>query len=300
MGQTINNLENIILMPVYSSFKCLVYSQKDHCLTEEGIKLLNILFRTEKVHIKCINCKQEYPFDVSNKIEKTIFPFNNYSYNFIGDTLCNLNDGGLVKHSPKFPAQDEGYIMFLLRCNMDKDHYYKMFLFYKLNNGLLEIIKAGQLPLSRDLGDSLSTEYKDILDKYDSFEDYRMYEQSKERNLLAGACTYLRRVFEKMILKMIQDPSIDDEKRKKAFHFDEKIKLAKDQFDSDIQDVLEESYDLLSKGVHELSNEDIKDFCSLLEEVINVQLESEREKAERTKKMSELRRNIHRQHTKKA
>jgi len=248
--------------------------------------------------LKCIYCKTDYPFDVTHNIKKDVFGFDNYSYIYAGSRFCNIDNQNLLTNRCSFPNADEGVIEYTFVCNMVKVHYYKMYLFYKLTNGELELIKIGQFPITRDLKNTYSNEYKDILVKYNSFDDYRMYEQSYERGLLAGACTYLRRVFEKMVFTLLQDPSIDEGSRNNATHFDEKIKLVKNLFDEDIREVLEESYDLLSKGVHELTNDEIDEFCSLLEEVVNVQLESEREKQERTNRLFQLRKSIHKQHNK--
>ena len=196
------------------------------------------------------------------------------------------------------PKNDEGIIEYFFVCAMDSSHYYTMTLHYFLANGKLKIIKTGQDPMTRTLKENYSTKYRKVLSKYNAFDDFIKFEQSQERGLLAGACTYLRRVFEKMVLFMVEEAKTEGLNVEVAKHFDEKIKLVKYKFDPEISGVLEESYDLLSKGIHQLTDEQIDEFDGLMQEVILLQLDFEKTNEERMKTINNLRGSIHRIHQK--
>lgn len=92
-----------------------------------------------------------------------------------------------------------------------------------------------------------------------------------------------------MVYVKLSASNIDKARIGGAKHFDEKNLLIKDQFNADVQDILGDSYGLLSKSIHELKNEENEEFYRLILEVINVQLESEKEEADRKEKLKKLR-----------
>lgn len=290
------SLEDIVInLPIYRKIE-ICFANDHNKLTDDGRELLKILFHKDKINLKCIECKKEYPFEVSHMIIKENFMPSIYKIIMIGLMLVSIDDKLLLQQDVTVPLEDDGIVIYTFKCTMNQSHYYKMFLKYSLLDKKIIITKIGQFPLTTLLRTNLSNRFEMVLKKYDSYEDYRLYEQSYERNLLAGSCTYLRRIFEKMVFKMMDDGNISDSQKKSAIHFADKIKIVKSQFDIDIRDVLEECYNLLSKGIHELKNDEIQMFHDLMSEVINVQLESETEKMIRDKSMKELRKSIHREH----
>ena len=292
----------IIDLPIYGHFSFKLFDTDSPSFPCEISKYakdqLYELFFCKKIEIKCVECNADYPFTVDHYIKKYKYnndlfkiPYSPSSYSF-----RDLDSEELITKNIIPPSEDEGIIVYTYKCTMNPLHYQTMELLYTLDNNVVTIRKIGQKPINTDLRDSYSNEYKNILKKYNAFDDYRKYEQSESRDLLAGACTYLRRILEKMVNIMIGDNSINDEDRNNAKHFEEKLKLVKNQFDPDIQDVIHESYGLLSKGIHELNNDEIDSFYALMAEVINVQLEYEQEKIHRSNKLKELRKNINKNH----
>lgn len=290
------DLQNVIIdLPIYGSFN-FPLSEKDNAkepraLSDEAKEQIIGLFQN-KVYLKCVDCGKECPFDVSYSIVKysrkdTVFEIKNYAFPTLIDGIRTYKSQTLL-----FPNEDEGIIHYVFRCTMEQDHYYTMDLLYRIQNGSIEIRKIGQKPLNTDLKESRSNEYKKILDIYDSFEDYRHYEQCASRNLLAGACTYLRRVLEKMVNNKLEALGVGKCTDVFDAKFEEKLKMVKDQFDEDVRDSIKNSWRLLSKGIHELNNDEIKDFYKLVVEVVNIQLQSEKEKKEREEKRTQLRNEI--------
>lgn len=285
----------IVDLPIYGSFSfCLFDDAINTSLSKNAKKQFTELFLTKKVDIKCTECNKEYPFNILYNIKKYSYGRTIYSYqNLLGDWKpCEIDHVDFINGKIHVPEEDEGIISYVFVCNMDSHHYQTMDLLYHLKNNVFEIRKIGQKPLNIDLKESFSGEYKKVLKQYDSFDDYRQYEQSESRGLFAGACTYLRRIFEKMVNYKIKNSQASKEEIIAAKKFDQKILLAKDQFDEDVRDILNNSYSLLSKGIHELNDEEIKKFHGLILEVINVQLESEKSKQQRDEKIKRIRSEI--------
>lgn len=291
------SLEDIIVkMPVFDSFaiQSNQLSSETFAELDENVKdILKILFHTNKVRIKCIECDEECPFSVSFSIKRN-GKSGKYEYSYLGISSgeIDISDNKALFSSVIFPKYDEGIIEYTFTCTMNSYHYQKMYILFTINDKVLTFRKIGQKPLNIDLQRRYSNEYKNILNKYKAFDDFRHFEQSESRGLLAGSCTYLRRVLEKMVATMLQDPNISEEQRNNAEHFVDKIALVENKFDEDIRDVLNSSYSLLSKGIHELNNDEINTFYSLMAEVIFTQLEYEQAAEIKAKKKKELRNNI--------
>ena len=290
--------EMIINMPMYDSFSFRLFDEEAKIPTKvskEAREQLIALFFTDKVDIRCVECGKDYAFNVEHDISKHNKEHSLFMVHLgAGYNYCGFDSESVVKSIITPPILDEGIIHYVFECTMNDNHYQTADFLYEIDNGFVTIRKIGQKPLYSDLKNNHSNEYKKILEKYDSFNDYRSYEQCASRNLLAGACTYLRRIFEKMISVKIKESDLSKEEIKKAAHIEDRIKLVKDKFDKDIQDDLNNSYSLLSKGIHELDNDEIQTFYKLILEVVNVQLESEKEEKERAEKMKKLRSEIDR------
>lgn len=280
--------EIVTELPIFGSFS--VSFSKDSY--EELKKVLANLFYTEKIRIKCVECGEYCPFTVSHSIAK-YGATGKYKYGAnYGWSFNDLDSSELFRYSILFPEFDEGIIEYTFRCSMDSLHYQKMYLLYILSKGTITFRKIGQKPLNVDLKEKMSNEYKNILTKYDSFDDFRYFEQSESRNLLAGSCTYLRRILEKMVNKMFGEYKKTNNVVEEPKHFEDKFSLVKNQFEESIREIVKNSYSLLSKGIHELSNEEIKEFYILMLQVICVQLEYEKEIDETAKKRKTLKKKI--------
>lgn len=295
-----DSLKDIVTkLPIFGTFSLQIKEPDKNDffkLSKKTIDLLNICFHTDKIRIKCIECESECPFSVSFNVEQ-YKKSGTYLYRFMSGLNyvrreCSIHDDEMLNHEIQLADFDEGIIEYTFRCTMNEFHYQKMYLLYTLDNGLITFRKIGQKPMNTDLVDKYSNDYKSILSKYDALDDFRHFEQSESRNLLAGSCTYLRRIFEKMVNKMLLNPKISEDQRKNAHRFEDKIKLVKDQFDDDIIDILTSSYSLLSRGIHELDNNEIDQFYSLMLELICTQLEYENSATIKSKRKNELKKNI--------
>ena len=69
---------------------------------------------------------------------------------------------------------------------------------------------------------------------------------------------------------------------------DTKIEAVKDKFDPRVRNLLKNLYGILSKGIHELDEEECKEYYQYLKTIIDMQLEymnTEREKEKQTKEL---------------
>lgn len=147
------------------------------------------------------------------------------------------------------------------------------------------LIKVGQHPTLADLS-------KEELKKYRKIDDETFSELNRAVGLSThgigiGSFVYLRRVIEKHILypkiqELITEGIITAEQVSKS-DFKEKIQLAKDK----LPDFLVKNskiYSILSKGIHELDEEECKGLFPILRTAIEIVLDEEIEKNEKAKK----------------
>ena len=289
-------LEDIIVeMGMYEEIKleAPIIQDGNMCtLTDDCKTLFRLLFHTHKVNLKCIECnKDEYPFTVEynvcemDKSEKC----KNESIYCCGRYL-SIDSNDILQYKFLLYKKLDYIVDYLFKCPMDDNHYYTMTLLIKFSESLISVRKVGQIPLNIDLRINIfSNFYKKQLNSYKAFEDYRSFEQASSRGLKAGACTYLRRVLEKMINEKVKDDSVDQEKAKKVKKYtDKKLELCKHLFDPEIKDSLKPAYELLSRGIHELTESEIDGFFSLLQGFINLELDYEKENEDRTDRRKKI------------
>lgn len=290
-------LEEIITkVPLYKEYIFKIIKEERFLkINDEGAAFFNALFNTSKCDLLCVECKKEYSFDVLNEIcsltengNPKYYSSENFRIGYTGGVMSstNLGFGDLVDSDFSDIYNCRGIIEQYLYCNKyPHNHIYIIYYRFIVSNQYISIMKIGQDVPSFMLTENLSNIYKKELDAYKAFDDFRMYEQSMSRGLKAGACTYLRRVLEKIVVsKYIRKNGENDTK-----HFEDKIKDVIDDFDEDIRPILNSTYGLLSKGIHELDDDDIDNFIKSTFDVITIQLDYEkmmREKRERRKKLT--------------
>ena len=95
----------------------------------------------------------------------------------------------------------------------------------------------------------------------------------------------MRRIFEKLILFYLGEAKLDDN------HMDTKINFVKDKFDPRIRGLLKNLYGILSKSIHELDEDESKEYYIYLKTVIDMQLEymnTEEEKEKQSKRLGKI------------
>ena len=98
----------------------------------------------------------------------------------------------------------------------------------------------------------------------------------------------VKRVLEKIVITKY----INKNDKNDNADFKDKIKNVIDEFDEDIRDILKNTYGLLSKGIHELDeNECLKHFDTL-KEIVEILLDQKLDLLKKKKKIDSLKRNL--------
>lgn len=104
-----------------------------------------------------------------------------------------------------------------------------------------------------------------------------------------GAFIYLRRCLENYINSLLKEEDLE-----KNLKFQDKIELVKEQIAEEVYPCLSNLYSILSKSVHELSEDECKDFFNILFKSITVLLDQAVEKIKRKKDSDDLVKEINR------
>lgn len=267
-------------------------------ITEENIEqLIEFIDGECKISVYCPECREERVFSA-----KSFRVHLDYGYNLGKDFVNNFqgrlkrahfvkgNDsvketkGWMLKNWSEFEFPIT--LMITLCCAMDSTHR----LDYVILANEKYLIKIGQYPSIATLSFSELDEYRHVMD------DSVRKEFGTALGLFAngvgiGAYTYLRRIFETIIMKA-SETAIDEGKIEKAAfnkaRTTEKINMVKDELPETIVDnpVL---YGIISKGIHELSEEECIEYFPVMKDsilLILIQWEKKRKEIETKKRLT--------------
>jgi hypothetical protein len=173
-------------------------------------------------------------------------------------------------------------------CSRDGNHRIKIYVLAGNN----EIEKVGQYPSLADIANDAAKLYRRVLSTEDRAELSRAVGLASH-GIGIGSFVYLRRVFERLIATRKESSGIEpgDFAGKRM---GEQIEILKDHLPSFLVEH-KSIYGILSKGVHELTEQDCLAFYDVLHESILVILEDDRRKREdeeRRKRLSETIKNF--------
>lgn len=245
-----------------------------------------------RVITKCIDCNHEHSFFVSEEM----FSFGNSSssdsnstdFDF-AKTLYSYFDLREKKNIQQKVAieslyESDGYINYVLKCSNNYKHVQTILLRIIIRKGTLTIIKVGQDPINIDLTDDEAKKYEKQLKRFDAVDDLKNALRSKNRNLYAGAATYLRRIFEKIVNYYLEEKRIDSTGKRMK----EKLEEIKECLDPDFYEYSNNIHSLLSKGIHELSEDEIMKMFGTLFGAILFQLDFEKRNDDAKAKKEEI------------
>ena len=160
---------------------------------------------------------------------------------------------------------DTRLMVFKFVCSMDNAHHMD---YVVLTDGY-KMTKIGQFPSVADLSFPELKEYRKVMTKEDEKELKRaigLYASG----IGVGSFVYLRRIFERIIVvagqKAIAEGKIKEEDFGKA-HVDEKIKMLSEYLPKSlVQNTV--FYGIVSKGIHELSEEECMEFFPVMQSFI--------------------------------
>ncbi len=164
---------------------------------------------------------------------------------------------------------------------------------YNMLKHCLVIRKIGQFPSQAEAQLLGTSKYRKILK--DKYSDYTLGIQLHASGVGAGALVYLRRIFETLLEESHQRClELDnwDEKVYTDAHVEEKIKMVEDRNETlipdELQPIRKKFYGALSKGIHELSENECKELFPVFRFVIENILDARIAKFEHDQKLKEM------------
>lgn len=187
---------------------------------------------------------------------------------------------------------DTRVMVFKFFCAMNNTHHLDYIVLTYGN----KMKKIGQYPSVADLTFPELKEYRKVMTREDEKELKRAIGLFSS-GIGVGSFVYLRRIFERIVLiasqKAIEEEKIKEEDFVKA-HFDEKVKMLKDYLPKSLVNN-QVFYGIVSKGIHELSEEECLEFFPVMQSFIMMilrQWEKIRRDEEEEKKLIASLRNI--------
>lgn len=257
--------------------------------------LYYIGIKQEKLITYCHKCKREFPFLVklqlfefsqNSRSNERYMDISKKSGEF-GCSSISMTDGviyGLQPPYEKIVLLDNKiwYIEYYFTCTNKEKHKYIMMISIELKDGKFIVRKIGQNPSMLTVKGFDFDKYKKFLDRINAYDDYKKADLCNSDHFYVGAYAYLRRIFEKMIKFYLGDNELKDN------HMDTKIDAVKNNFDPRVNKMLKNLYGILSISIHELDEEQSKEYYTYLKAVIDMQLEYVKSEDEKNKQSKDL------------
>ncbi|MBR4467813.1 MAG: hypothetical protein IKS53_00105 [Bacteroidales bacterium] len=210
----------------------------------------------------------------------------------IGDLREKSNGMYFSTHINHYDSilKETGVKTIILRCQRYGDKI-TIAVFHDFDNSI--IMKVGQYPSVADIHIGQVKQYDKVLDKS------ILREFTKAIGLAAngvgiGSFVYLRRIFEKLVMdaytEAVQDGKVDAEQFEKQ-RMDEKIMSLNGYLPSFIVEN-HEIYGILSKGIHQLTEEDCLAYFDCMRQSIELILDERLEQLAKKKKIEEVKKTL--------
>lgn len=293
-------------MPIYSTEVFQIFTKEENTeIYKINKNEINRFFsyletKNKKIITNCVWCNKEFSFNYSKLLYQMddgsrVLQIADICVAFPEDGGINLGlqnkeIWGLVnkKTSINDLTKRNYYITYYISCNNIPTHVYTLNLLIRVEEDKIIVTKVGQYPSLLSVKGFDFDKYKKQLKKYNAYDDYKNADLSMANNFFAGAYTYLRRVYEKQLnfYLEIDKPILSDN------NTETKIKAVKNNFDPRIHEHLGNLYKILSIGIHELDDEECKEYYIYLKAMIDMQLQFEKAKDEAEKQSKSLNINI--------
>ena len=270
-----------------------LYESKGIC--EDNIyDLIELLMGNVKLSVYCKECKQERVFKMKPIELYQELSTGELNQCFLGDELDSFQKRFNIRRGRENSAEqwkwtdwqieeDTRLMKLEYVCSMDEKHHLD-YVVLTTNNS---IMKIGQYPSVADLTFPELDTYKKVMSKEDRKEFGRaigLYASG----IGAGSYVYLRRILERLLNQAKKDAGdeIDTEAFDKA-RVGEKITMLSSHLPSMLTDnaVL---YGILSKGIHELTEEECITYFPVLKDCLYMILDQWEEMRKREEKEKEI------------
>lgn len=256
-------------------------------------RLINFMLDTKNIRMFCPLCNERMSFQllpVTLSKELKDHVVESYTDDEIDG---EYNSSGEYRMSERLRSiiSENGMFDKIICCTHDNSHVFKFsYMLQKEGtypNEFLTLTKIGQYPSIKDLNVEHIKSYQKLLKQYKR--EYTTALGLYSAGVGIGSFVYLRRIIEFLLetafSKAEKDRKITKEKYKKE-RVNERIKLLKDY----LPPFMVENtiiYGVLSKGIHELSEEECKDMFPILKNCIELILDEENAIQQKEKKERE-------------
>ncbi|MEU2153258.1 hypothetical protein ACF07W_38570 [Streptomyces sp. NPDC015140] len=180
-----------------------------------------------------------------------------------------------------------------LSCTANKEH--KFHVIFKLDKtGYLT--KIGQSPSVSDFDNTAPKRYKSIIKDKTTIEELKKSILLNSNGMGIGSYVYLRRIFERLILDQFEiylnENPTADKKNFLELHMDKKIEFLKDYLPPFLFKNRKTIYKILSKGIHELSEEECVKYYNTVNAAIIIILEDKLAIDEKRKRDIEINKSL--------
>jgi len=263
---------------------------------ENYVEILRLEFYNRTIDCFCLKCNKESTFQRTNKFTPKFGLPNAWQDFDLSAAIENKQEIPLTLYFHrgdgnsyeseyvKDYAIEERYFSVEFVCTRCRS---QRILFFFIKEGS-KLIKIGQYPSISDLENHAIHKYEVLLGK-DKTIEFNIAIRLFANGLGIGSFVYLRRIFEYLIEQAHEEAIATkdwDENLYSSSRMEEKVMLLKAYLPS----LLIESrkiYSVLSKGIHELSEDDCKDYFDPLKIMIELILDQKIAEIERIKKEKE-------------
>lgn len=178
----------------------------------------------------------------------------------------------------------------LFVCQRYGDEFF-VHIHYDVNEGYIE--KVGQYPSIADIHIAQIKQYSKVLNKQ-YMKDFTRAIGLAANGVGTGSFVYLRRVFEHLVDELSKEAIANGDVDEQTFatsKMDQKLKLLENY----LPDVLKDNkplYGVLSKGIHELSEDECLEYFSVVREVIELILDEREYLRQQEEKKKRARNNL--------
>ncbi|WP_051428170.1 hypothetical protein [Bacillus sp. J33] len=243
------------------------------------------LFRTifiDNEHLQfdafCIHCQKESTFKFSNK-------YINNAYQTYQAAVVSNN---VERYWNKLKAP----IQITFDCQRNKAHNYSIAFTLHKN----KITKSGQYPSLASIEQHDIKKYQKVLER--DYKDFSKGIGLASHGVGIGSFVYLRRIFENLIEEahlIAKNNSFWNEELYSQARMNEKINLLKDYLPA-ILVQSKQLYGIISKGIHELEEQECLDMFPHIKLAIELILDEKLYELEKEKKVSEIKKFVQEKH----
>lgn len=219
-------------------------------------------------------------------------PYKGYdtTYYIISTNLINFVRFGTYGGSAVVDGTNEHYYFIKLSCKRSSEDYLYFFIYCDDK----KIIKIGQYPSLVDIQfKEMDKKYKKVLDK-DSLLAFKRAIGLAAHGIGAGSLVYLRRIFEGLIKESYEQHkaqfSIEEAEFMKK-HMNEKVEFLKEYLPTELIK-MKPLYGVLSKGVHELAEDECLNYFPALRLSIELILDCKIEEEAKSKRAKDVERQL--------